>query len=143
MVNLKPPRPGDGLSARWAAGVVTELRRQELIPGPGLRKTVTAKGTRIDLDPSALGVRKAAGGTDVVPCITTGQPAQACQGYPAALYADGIGKPSTGSGTLWLPEVTTHTALPSGTPVLAHVCEATWTQSDEEDDEEEEEGEEA
>ena len=52
MDRLSIPKVGDPMSAKWAQEVVDEIRRQEIIPGNGLRKKETTKGTVIELDGS-------------------------------------------------------------------------------------------
>ena len=50
MDNLTAPKAGDPLKATWAQDVVDEIRRQDIIPGNGLRKTKTTLGTVLELD---------------------------------------------------------------------------------------------
>lgn len=52
MDRLTIPKLNDPVSAKWAQAVVDEIRRQEIIPGNGLRKTVTGKGTVLEMDRS-------------------------------------------------------------------------------------------
>ena len=52
MDRLSTPKVGDPLAAKWAQEVVDEIRRQEVIPGNGLRKTVTKSGTILEMESS-------------------------------------------------------------------------------------------
>lgn len=136
MDRISGVNPGTGIRASWGNGVVDELRRQYIIPGNGIKVTRTTKGTVIEIDSPP---EQQAGGTsgevvsDVIPCLVYG--GTGLTGYDATLYANGLGEKSTGTGTLYCPEVSTHAYLPDGTSVLAHVCPATYTASDEEGDE--------
>ena len=70
------------------------------------------------------------GVSDVVLCITKTVPTTATEGYEVDLYANGLAADPTDTGILYLPEISAHTKLPAGTCILAHICEATYTQSD-------------
>lgn len=52
MERLTAPKVGDPLKAKWAQEVVDEIRRQEIIPGNGLNKKVTSKGTVLEMERS-------------------------------------------------------------------------------------------
>lgn len=127
--------PGTGIRASWGNDVIDQLRRLHLIPGNGIKISTSAKGTVISLDKveetsSSSGVAI----SDVIPCILLSGSSNPIEGYKVYLYAKGFGEGYTGEGTLYLPEVTPSTQLPMGTAVLAHVCEANFTQSDEQGD---------
>lgn len=130
--------PGTGIRASWGNDVIDQLRRLKIIPGNGIKVSTSAKGTVISLDKveetsNASGVAM----SDVVPCIInqTTDNDDPINGYSVDLYANGFQQESTGTGILYLPEVTTHTKLPINTAILAHICPATFTQSDEDGDE--------
>ncbi len=74
------------------------------------------------------------GVSDIVPCLVDNSGGDALRGYAVSLYANGFDQRRTGSGRLHLPEVATHTKLPYNTAILAHICKATYTQSDESED---------
>ena len=76
------------------------------------------------------------GVSDIVPCLTENNVANVA-GITVSLYKNGFMERRTGRGTLYLPEVATHTFLPGNTSILAHICKATYTQSDESEDAEE------
>lgn len=140
MDRLSTVKAGDGLSAKWGDNVIAEIRRTTIIPGKGLKKTVTSKGTRLDLvdEIGAGGGGGEAVPSDVIPCIVNG--GTAVDGYSVTLYLNGFdhtNRSDIKTGTLFLPEIATHTDLPSGTSILAHICEATFMQSDEQEDEDE------
>ena len=141
MDRLTTPRPGDGMSARWAAAVVEEIRRQNIIPGNGIKKTTSSTGTVLEIDTSVF-KKSGSGGvaSDVVPCVVDqvpeGQEVGTMQGLYVKLYPNGfLDSGNTENGWLFLPEVTTHTKLPQGASILAHRCQANYMQSDEEGDE--------
>ena len=128
--------PGTGIRASWGNDVIDQLRRLKIIPGNGIKVSTSAKGTVISLDKveetsNASGVAM----SDVIPCIINQTTNDPINGYSVDLYANGLQQESTGTGILYLPEVTTHTKLPINTAILAHICPATFTQSDEEGDE--------
>ena len=139
MDRLSSVKEGDGLSAKWADNVIAEIRRTTIIPGKGLKKTVTSKGTRLDLvDELGSGGGGEGVPSDVIPCIVNG--GTAVDGYSVTLYLNGFDHTSRSdikTGTLFLPEVATHTNIPASTSILAHICDATFMQSDEQEDEDE------
>lgn len=141
MDRLTVPRPGDGMSARWAANVVEEIRRQNIIPGNGIKKTTSSTGTVLEIDTSVL--RKSGGDapvvSDIVPCVVDEMPEGSeigtMQGIYVTLYPNGLlDQRTTEQGWLFLPEVTTHTQLPVGASILAHRCQVNYMPSDEEGD---------
>lgn len=128
--------PGTGIRASWGNDVIDQLRRLHLIPGNGIKISTSSKGTVIALkDEGSTGPNNGGGMSDVVPCIINQTADNPINGYSVDLYANGFQQKSTGTGTLYLPEVTTHTKLPINTAILAHICPATFTQSDEDGDE--------
>lgn len=134
MDRLNEVQAGSKATAKWANQVVDELRRLKIVPGNGIRVTVTGSGTVIALDtPAESSNASGVAISDVIPCKVVG--GDAITGYDVYLYANGIDKNSTSSGKLYLPEVTTMTKIPSETWILAHICEANFTQSDEDGDE--------
>jgi hypothetical protein len=135
MDRLNEVQAGSKATAKWANQVVDELRRLKIVPGNGIRVTVTASGTVIALkDEGSSGSSGGGGMSDVIPCITDSPTLSLRDGYAVTLYANGFGEGSTGNGQLYLPEVATHTTLPAGTSVLAHICQANYTQSDSENE---------
>ena len=139
MDRLTEQQAGNKATAKWANQVVDELRRQHLIPGNGVRLTVTSNGTRLDITVPDEASSESSEGvvSDVIPCIVDG--GTALDGYAVTLYLKGFDHSSRSdikNGTLFVPEIATHTDLPRGASVLAHICEATFMQSDEQEDEE-------
>lgn len=127
--------PGTGIRASWGNDVIDQLRRLHLIPGNGIKISTSAKGTVISLDKVEETTNESGVAiSDVIPCILSSGSSNPIEGYKVYLYAKGFGEEYTGEGRLYLPEVTPSTQLPMGTAVLAHVCEANFTQSDEEGD---------
>lgn len=133
MDRINGVRAGTGISAKWGNDIVDQLRRLHLIPGNGIKISTSAKGTRIDLDlPQEQSSSSGVAISDVIPCLV--KDATGVGGYKVTLYANGFGEAQTGTGTLYIPELSTHTELPYGTSILAHVCEATYTQSGQDGD---------
>lgn len=128
MDRINGVRAGTGIRASWGNDVIDQLRRLHLIPGNGIKVSTSSKGTRIDLDlPQESSSNANAIASDVIPCIVGNS--NGAKGYDVTLYANGFGEAQTGTGTLYIPELSTHTKLPYDTSILAHVCEATYTQS--------------
>lgn len=130
--------PGTGIRASWGNDVIDQLRRLKIIPGNGIKVSTSSKGTVIALkDEGSKGPNK--GDTvmsDVMPCTIRAagedELVGGMQGFPVTLYPNGFfDARNTEDGKLYLPEVTTHTQLPVGTSILAHVCPCNYTQSDE------------
>lgn len=127
--------PGTGIRASWGNDVIDQLRRLHLIPGNGIKVSTSAKGTVISLDKVEETTNESGVAiSDVIPCIIAQGTENAVEGYQVYLYANGLGESRTDTGRLYLPEVTPSTELPAGACILAHVCEANFTQSDEQGD---------
>lgn len=90
---------------------------------PKLNLTVTPQSKSRKLP--TYGEDVTATGTDVVLAKITGGSAAA--GYTVELYSNGRQESSTGTGTVFLPEVSLTGTLPSGTWVLAHLSEVAVT----------------
>lgn len=90
-------------------------------PNLDLTSTPPGKSRRLpDYDGEVVASAK-----DVVLAKITGGSAAA--GYTVELYADGRSEASTGTGTVFLPEVALTGTLPTGTWVLAHLSEVAVT----------------
>lgn len=130
--------PGTGIRASWGNDVIDQLRRLHLIPGNGIKISTSSKGTVISLDEEEQSSSSVHAISDVIPCIINetpqGEETGAMAGFNVTLYPNGFLDGTTETGTLYVPEVTTHTQLPQGTSILAHVCLATYMQSDENGD---------
>ena len=129
-------KAGTGIRASWGNDIVDQLRRLHLIPGNGIKISTSSKGTVISLDK----VEETSGSnvnaiSDVIPCVVESSSDEGgYHGYSVTLYANGFGEAQTGTGTLYIPELATHTKLPNKTSILAHVCLTTYTESDEDGD---------
>ena len=134
MDRINGVKAGTGISARWGNDIVDQIRRLHLIPGNGIKISTTSKGTRIELDlPQEQSSSSGVAISDVIPCkITESGDGAQLSGYSVALYANGFWDASTDTGKLFIPELATQTSLPIDTSILAHVCEATYTQSSQE-----------
>lgn len=134
MDRLNSVKPTDRTSAAWANAVIEELRRLNIIPGNGIKKTVTSKGTRIDLDIPAESGGSANPATDsCFPVFITGYVGNGA--YTGALYRI-VGKNYNNSSSdegasnpLYFPHVTPQTTIPIGCTILAHRIEAPSIQS--------------
>lgn len=130
MDRLNSVKPKDRTSAAWANEVIAELRRLNIIPGNGIRKTVTSKGTRIDLDLSDESDSTSISTDTCFPVYileyTTGQL------FKGATYRI-VGKEYSGSGgeaePIYFPHVTPSSKVPIGSTVLAHRIESASIQS--------------
>ena len=110
---------GDSLSASWLNRLLDWCRSRDLRPGPGIQLKRTPSGTTVSAAPAAADFW--ADAPDALPAKITGFDRGV---YSVEFYANGIGRPATGTGTLRMPEVSIVAQLPEGTFVLAHVCQA-------------------
>ena len=125
MDRLSIPKAGDKIAAKWADEIVSELRRQKLVPGPNYRLKTTSQGTVLVLD-----IPDEASGTDADPALDSCFPVfitgyVSGEAYRGAEYRI-VGKDYAGTRTegstnrLYFPHVTPSSQLPIGTTVLAH-----------------------
>jgi hypothetical protein len=127
MDRLTEQQAGNKATARWANQVVDELRRQHLIPGNGIRVTVTGSGTVIALD-----IPAEASSSDYDPSLDSCFPVYITRYVSAGNAYEGIryrvvGKNysnSSGdegeSNPIYFPHVTPQTTIPMGCTILAH-----------------------
>ena len=127
MDRLTEQQAGNKATARWANQVVDELRRQHLIPGNGIRVTVTGSGTVIALD-----IPAEASTSNYDPSLDSCFPVEiisqtANKAFKGAKYRV-VGKTysssSTESDEIYFPHITPSTIFPIGCTVLAHRIEA-------------------
>lgn len=133
MDRLTEQQAGNKATAKWANQVVDELRRQHLIPGNGIRVTVTGSGTVIALD-----IPQQAGSTaEVDPSVDSCFPVEiisqtANKAFLGAKYRI-VGKTYSSSSTetdpIYFPHITPSTVFPIGCTVLAHRLNAPIFQS--------------
>lgn len=119
MDRLTSQQAGNAATAKWANEVVDELRRLNIVPGNGIKKTVTSSGTVLTLDIPAEG----GGGGD--PALDSCFPVYITSYTEGAIFKGmKIRIVDSGSGTsneeLYFPHVTPYTKVPVGTCVLAH-----------------------
>lgn len=114
---------GVSLTAAWLNRLLDYLRSRELIAGPGIRLSRTPSGTTI-----AAAAGSAAAPHDAVPAVVT---AAGNGVYTVDLFANGIGMPRTGAGTLAVPEVSMLSTLDVGTVVLAHLVTISAAEAEE------------
>lgn len=124
MDRLNEVQAGSKATAKWANQVVDELRRLKIVPGNGIRVTVTGSGTVISLDIPP----QAAGGADADPSLDSCFPVEiisqtANKAFKGAKYRV-VGKTYSGSSTesdeIYFPHITPSTIFPIGCTVLAH-----------------------
>ena len=126
MDRLTIPKVGDGTSAKWAKQVVDEIRRQEIIPGNGLKKTVTVNGTVLSLDiPKKTAV---ASGESPDPAVDSCFPVTITsytsgQAYTGCKFMVAGSTSISNSDFLYFPHVAPSTRFPTGCTVLAHRIE--------------------
>ena len=126
MDRLTEQQAGNKATARWANQVVDELRRQHLIPGNGIRVTVTGSGTVIALD-----IPAEASSSDYDPSLDSCFPIYITgysgnEAYKGARYRI-VGKNYVRSSSdegdsnrIYFPHVTPQTTIPMGCTILAH-----------------------
>lgn len=121
MDRLDIPKVGDPIAAKWAQAVVDTIRRQEVIPGNGLRKTVTDKGTTLNMNrtknkniiaqinmfPNASFLAKIVGGDaqtffeiNLYPNGMNGKPYQNSSGNTVTFYAQACDMVAQGSNLI-------------------------------------------
>lgn len=120
MDRLSVPKPNDRMSVKWAQQIVDEIRRQNIIPGNGIKKTVNANGTVISLDlPSESGGEADPAKDSCFPVfITHYTDGFIFKGMEFKIV--GSNSRSNDSELLFFPHVTPSTKVPVGTAVLAH-----------------------
>lgn len=99
MDRLTVPKVGDPLKAKWAQEVVDEIRRQEVVPGNGLKKKVTEHGTVLEMESSKKQTIKTnvtiGAGTSFLAKIIGGS---ATTYWTVQLYPNGMdGEPASGT----------------------------------------------
>jgi len=99
MDRLTIPKVNDPITVKWAQEVVDEIRRQEIIPGNGLNKKVTSKGTILEMERSKkINVSpqiNVSAGTSFLAKIVGGD---AKSYWQVQLYPNGMnGKPASGT----------------------------------------------
>lgn len=115
MIIPNPPQSNQPVSADWGRGVIEALRRLRPNNGPGISVNQTPEGTTYSLA-SRKNNRFEITVTGATPCKITGGSSAA--GYTVAFYADGSGSASTGTGTLYILEISGSADLPAGSWVL-------------------------
>ena len=121
MDRLTEQKAGNKATAKWANDVVAELRRLSIIPGNGIRKTVTSNGTVLDLDiPQQTASAKSTPLEDAVYfAVVVGAPEEDGS-FKADLYTSKMGDVVARNATIFLPDLTHFTRIQSGTELLVH-----------------------
>lgn len=123
MDRIEEVAKGQKILAKWANKIVQEIRRLKIIPGPGIRTTVTSSGTILNVDTNSKAE------SNVNPIDESCFPVFLTSYYQNQTYRGAdyriVGK-DYGSGTssenerIYFPHVTPQTRLPLGCTVLAH-----------------------
>lgn len=131
MDRLTEQKAGNKATAKWANEVVAELRRLNIIPGNGIRKTVTSNGTVIDLDiPQQVAGGKSTPLEDAVYfAVVTGEPEEDGS-FKADLYTSKFGEVVARNVTVFLPDLTHFTRIQIGTELLVHRINVTLLAGD-------------
>jgi len=121
MDRLNIPKVGDKITAKWANEIVSQIRRQQLVPGPGYRLKTTSNGTVITFDS-----KKGGGGSSVVGLTDSVYIAQ-CIGEPYSdgsipvdLYQDEFSVPVVRNVLVFRPDLTHFSRIDVGTRFMVH-----------------------
>lgn len=121
MDRLNNQSVGEKITAKWANEIVDDLRRLNIIPGNGLRKTVTKDGTVISLDmPKKTSSAAEEPLKDEVYFAIVTQSSEEDGSFKADLYTSKMGECVRRNVTVFLPDLTHFTRVKPGTEVLVH-----------------------
>lgn len=122
MDRLNTPKVGDKITAKWANEIVSQIRRQQLVPGPGYRLKTTSSGTVITFDS-----KKGGGGGTTVKGLDDAVYIAQCIGtpnedgsIPVDLYESDLGGPVFRNVTAFRPDLTHFTRMDVGTRFIVH-----------------------
>lgn len=131
MDRLTEQKAGSKATAKWANEVVAELRRLNIIPGNGIRKTVTSNGTVIDLDiPQQVAGGKSTPLEDAVYFAVAVGNSEDDGSFKADLYTSKFGEVVARNATVFLPDLTHFTRIQKGTELLVHRISVTLLAGD-------------
>lgn len=131
MDRLTEQKAGNKATAKWANEVVAELRRLNIIPGNGIRKTVTSNGTVIDLDiPQQVAGGKSTPLEDAVYFAVAVGNSEDDGSFKADLYTSKFGEVVARNATVFLPDLTHFTRIQIGTEFLVHRINVTLLAGD-------------
>ena len=131
MDRLTEQKAGNKATAKWANEVVAELRRLNIIPGNGIRKTVTSNGTVIDLDiPQQVAGGKSTPLEDAVYFAVAVGNSEEDGSFKADLYTSKFGEVVARNATVFLPDLTHFTRIQKGTELLVHRISVTLLAGD-------------
>lgn len=132
MDRLTEQKAGNKATAKWANEVVAELRRLNIIPGNGIRKTVTSNGTVIDLDipQQVAGGQKSTPLEDAVYFAVAVGNSEEDGSFKADLYTSKFGEVVARNATVFLPDLTHFTRIQKGTELLVHRISVTLLAGD-------------
>lgn len=131
MDRLTEQKAGNKATAKWANEVVAELRRLSIIPGNGIRKTVTSNGTVIDLDiPQQVAGGKSTPLEDAVYFAVAVGNSEDDGSFKADLYTSKFGEVVARNVTVFLPDLTHFTRIQKGTELLVHRISVTLLAGD-------------
>lgn len=132
MDRLTEQKAGNKATAKWANEVVAELRRLSIIPGNGIRKTVTSNGTVLDLDipQQVAGGQKSTPLEDAVYFAVAVGNSEEDGSFKADLYTSKFGEVVARNATVFLPDLTHFTRIQKGTELLVHRISVTLLAGD-------------
>ena len=122
MDRLNIPKVGDKITAKWANEIVSQIRRQQLVPGPGYRLKTTSTGTVITFDS-----KKGGGGGTTVQGLNDAVYIAQCIGephedgsIPVDLYKSDLSGPEIRNVLAFRPDLTHFTRMDVGTRFVVH-----------------------
>ena len=120
MNRLNTPKVGDKITAKWANEIVSQIRRQQLVPGPGYRLKTTSNGTVITFTDKKGGGGTIVGLQDAVyiaQCIGEPNPDGS---IPVDLYQDEFSVPVVRNVLAFRPDLTHYSKMDVGTRFMVH-----------------------
>ena len=122
MNRLNTPKVGDKITAKWANEVISQIRRQQLVPGPGYRLKTTSNGTVITFDSKkGGGAGTAIRGLDdavyIAQCIA---PPLEDGSIPVDLYKSEFEAPVFSNVVAFRPDLTHFSKMDVGTRFIVH-----------------------
>lgn len=122
MDRLNIPKVGDKITAKWANEIVSQIRRQQLVPGPGYRLKTTSSGTVIAFtDEKGKGGGTTVKGLDdavyIAQCIGEPNPDGS---IPVDLYQDEFSGPVVRNVLAFRPDLTHYSKMDVGTRFMVH-----------------------
>ena len=124
MDRLTVPKVGDKITAKWAASLIDEIRRQKIVPGPGYKTKVTSQGTVLALtderDRGGSGVKGLDDAVYIAQCIAEPNDDGS---IPVDLYKSDLSGPVVCNAVAFRPDLTHYSKMDVGTRFIVHaIC---------------------